>query len=599
MKPFFIIFILFSIILSTSVLMTEKLFFSDKIEEIALENAIEKTNEKERLLKSFLKESEAKLLSLRESLFFKRFLLNPDETNQKEINELFLTLSKISSNIMQLRFIDSNGSEVIRVDRKNRKETPFTIPKDQLQDKSKRYYFVNSRSKSLEKVWFSAIDLNSEHGKIEMPHKPTLRAVLPVQKEGKFAGILIVNYFMQTLIEELAFTSLYSMILFDDDGRSLYHYEHAKKNYDKCWSNSLQNNYHLRDDFPDDYTDMLRTPLLKTDRFVSRKLNLPIYNGINIVLQLKKSYLLKQQKSLEKQFFVVPLLILFLSLIFTYFVVKKFSRTLLNIDKLEELNKNLRTFQLRNNLALKASEIGIWEWSFDTGMIHADDQMYKIFDLDKEEKSHYQTWSQFIAFKDKKRLKKSFDEAITHKKEIDLAFWINTSSDEKRYIKVFAVCKNDEKGDVCNIIGTIQNITEIYLKEQQINEVLKKNIEQQKAHQEEQLKNEKFSTLGKLTAGITHEINTPLTFVKGNLELLKMDLEDINDENLKNSLLHSMESMSEGVKRISLIVNNMRKMSQHTKEEKVNANIIKTLQISLSMLYNRSKNISKIYVSGK
>ena len=52
--------------------------------------------------------------------------------------------------------------------------------------------------------------------------------------------------------------------------------------------------------------------------------------------------------------------------------------------------------------------------------------------------------------------------------------------------------------------------------EQKVFEEVQKNIEKDKIHQEQQIKNAKLTSIGTLAAGITHEINTPLTYLKGN-----------------------------------------------------------------------------------
>lgn len=38
-----------------------------------------------------------------------------------------------------------------------------------------------------------------------------------------------------------------------------------------------------------------------------------------------------------------------------------------------------------------------------------------------------------------------------------------------------------------------------------------------------------------MAAGIVHDINTPLTYIKGNLELMQYDIEDLPSSEIKNN----------------------------------------------------------------
>ncbi len=133
--------------------------------------------------------------------------------------------------------------------------------------------------------------------------------------------------------------------------------------------------------------------------------------------------------------------------------------------------------------------------------------------------------------------------------------------------------------------------------EQRVYEEVKKNIQKDKAHQEERLKNVKLTSIGTLAAGITHEINTPLTYLKGNFEMLQMDIDDVDDENLKNEMIESCTKISDAISRISVIVESMREMSQTSSEIKEETNLFSTLVTSLTMAYNVSKQISRIYLN--
>ncbi|MEZ4774112.1 MAG: ATP-binding protein [Bacteroidia bacterium] len=59
------------------------------------------------------------------------------------------------------------------------------------------------------------------------------------------------------------------------------------------------------------------------------------------------------------------------------------------------------------------------------------------------------------------------------------------------------------------------------------NEALENTLTQLKETQSQLVESEKMASLGQLTAGIAHEINNPINFVKGNVSPLKKDFEEI------------------------------------------------------------------------
>lgn len=135
--------------------------------------------------------------------------------------------------------------------------------------------------------------------------------------------------------------------------------------------------------------------------------------------------------------------------------------------------------------------------------------------------------------------------------------------------------------------------------ESRVAQEVKKNIEKDRIHQEEQIKNAKLTSIGTLAAGITHEINTPLTYLKGNFEMLTMDIEDLEDKTARDNMLESCEKIEEAINRIAVTVESMREISQSSSEARERANIFATLFTSLTMAYNVSKQISKIYLNNK
>ncbi|GAV19480.1 hypothetical protein MMIC_P0414 [Mariprofundus micogutta] len=131
----------------------------------------------------------------------------------------------------QMRFIDKTGMERIRINFDGSQAD--IVPKNQLQSKRDRYYFTESKRLKLGQVYISPMDLNLEHGEVELPYKPTIRIATPVESSrGEFMGILIVNYLGQLMLDH--FISIHAenptlSHLVNSDGFWLHSYPHGQE----------------------------------------------------------------------------------------------------------------------------------------------------------------------------------------------------------------------------------------------------------------------------------------------------------------------------------------------------------------------------------
>jgi hypothetical protein len=130
-----------------------------------------------------------------------RAILSYDEAVLDQIAadwELFIAEKRLYD---QVRLIDLSGNERLRIDL-----TPYgasRVHADQLQNKSQRYYFQQGVALDIGESYFSPIDLNVERGKIELPYKPMIRMVTPLDVDGEIKAVLVINALASHIFSDL------------------------------------------------------------------------------------------------------------------------------------------------------------------------------------------------------------------------------------------------------------------------------------------------------------------------------------------------------------------------------------------------------------
>ncbi len=136
---------------------------------------------------------------------FTEMLNDPDQDLNRHlynISQEFLAFIDHKGVYDQIRYIDMNGEEMIRVNLNN--GDPAITPKGKLQNKRGRYYFNETVTLGKNELFISPFDLNIENGVIEQPHKPMLRIAMPIIDHFNVNhGIVILNFLGQFLIDDL------------------------------------------------------------------------------------------------------------------------------------------------------------------------------------------------------------------------------------------------------------------------------------------------------------------------------------------------------------------------------------------------------------
>jgi diguanylate cyclase (GGDEF)-like protein/PAS domain S-box-containing protein len=267
------------------------------------------------IVQPMVKQMEDIVLSISNSEDMALYTHSKDEHTRKHLESIFYAIAGTNNQIMQLRYLDKNGMEIVRVDRQIETAPPFIVTREKLQDKSKRDYFQIVSKMTKSHLWYSKIDLNIENGKIEVPYRPTFRIAIPIFKEQKFEGMVIVNLLLNNLIKAIKTSSVFEHYVVDKDG---YFILHHNDNY--SWNKYTRTHRELTQDFPQDASLILKGDT-KGEEFFAYSLDSIFNNEDNAKLILKPKSEYKEQLLNEKiqSSLIVVILSILLSILMALF----------------------------------------------------------------------------------------------------------------------------------------------------------------------------------------------------------------------------------------------------------------------------------------
>ncbi len=212
---------------------------------------------------------------------------------------------------------------------------------------------------------------------------------------------------------------------------------------------------------------------------------------------------------------------------------------------------------------------------------------------------------------------KAWLQAVATKTQYKTEYRIRGADGVYRYFDVQGVPIFAEDGSVKEWIGTCNDIDARRRAEDKLREKsqqLEQTLQELQTMQLQLVQNEKMSALGNLVAGIAHEINNPVGFLKGNIQLaldyiqdlftlidlyqakypqvdpeIKAKINQIDMEYLREDLPNLVGSMREGIKRIQSISTSLRTFSRADKDYPVACNIHDGIDSTLMILKHRLK----------
>ncbi len=314
-------------------------------EELLFREQISELDEMELLIQNSMKEAVSPLVVLNKSETAKQLLISKDESGRVFLNDMFLSYIQEVGIYQQIRLIDNDGMEIVRVDSFNDGSIDVVQP-EALQDKSKRYYYTETMNMPANTLYLSPFDLNVENGQIEIPYKPMIRIGKTYESENIVNGMMILNVQGKKILEDIGKVNRHEndrLFMLNSEGYYLYS-EDEEKNFAFMFPDKKDIGFFS--DYEAEWKSILEDKILvksEIGNFYSRKINLldsQYYrtneNYVYIVMHVPKSSISKSDNDLLKLMLLMALLLVPLASVLGWYLGVTKARSTIYKNRLEK-----------------------------------------------------------------------------------------------------------------------------------------------------------------------------------------------------------------------------------------------------------------------
>jgi len=465
----FFLFIFYGLILALSGQFIISFLDKRSIQNEMLEIAFYRANQLNKEFQRDIADFDAKLTTIKESKLFHNYYAHNDIN---AMQNYFLDIAKTSTFIMQLRLIDMNGDEIVRIDRESDRSSPYIVPSSELQNKRHRYYFKEIASLPRNRFWYSNLDINVEHNKIQYPIVPVLRIGSPYYFNKTKDAILIINIFMKNFLYNIEKIPMFDVYLIDKDASII-----LSPKEEEDFSKYVGHDKFILP-FAAEIDKILASKHYKGKNCYATKLSLNNNENITMVLVPKKTYLSAEEKKSFGQIFYVVLAIILLSFPLSYFMSIVPVRLNRKVDKLNRALKKeqneqdllLSLFDLSDSVLLKWKNNDEWSVNFVSKSVK------KLLGYSKEEfESSKISYSACIHPEDLESVMKEVEEAMKLQKFFfeHAPYRVITKDGEVKWILDNTVVVRNEEGIITDFLAYLTDITDLKEKEVTLEKIAK------------------------------------------------------------------------------------------------------------------------------
>lgn len=192
-----------------------------------------------------------------------------------------------------------------------------------------------------------------------------------------------------------------------------------------------------------------------------------------------------------------------------------------NITQLKIAEEQLENINIKLKEAQRIAKIGNWEFNPVTKAVFFSDEIYNILEIDQaSDKDLFKTYRSKCLPKDYEKFDQLVSNAIQNREGYTIGYYIKPNENTLKYIQeIGEIVTDDIEGNVI-LKGTIQDITE----DKMVNATLiQKNEELVKANNE----------LDRFVYSASHDLRSPLTSLRGLIQIIEMGMDGMKDEDKK------------------------------------------------------------------
>ena len=227
-------------------------------------------------------------------------------------------------------------------------------------------------------------------------------------------------------------------------------------------------------------------------------------------------------------------------------------------------------------LVAQATNDVLWDWDITRDVVEWNEALARVFHHHAIEVSPSVTWwSDHVHPEDRARVKSSIMDVINNggRSWSDQYRWLCGDGSYATVIDRGTIVRN-EKGVAVRMVGSMLDITE------------------RVRLQDRLALSDRMASIGTLAAGVAHEINNPLTYIKANVSLA---IEEVRSGSVDvDNLLELLREAQEGADRVRRIVRDLQTFSRPREDDIETLDVRSAIESSINMAWNEIRHRAQL-----